>query len=137
MNERSVRTIYRITTGVVCAVAAFSAVNFSLAHPIGPGNFGPGGAFTHLGLPRWFKLELTSAKILGVLAFLLPGVPRKAKEFAYFGFGLTFVSASIAHASSGDAIWLRLDPLIFFAVLLVSYLSFHRLRRASRVAGVS
>jgi hypothetical protein len=131
MSTRTLRIVHRVSTGIVCAVGVFSAINFSLAHPIGPAaeNFGPGGAFAHLGLPTWFKVELTAAKILGVLALLIPGVPAKVKEFAYFGFGLTFVSAAIAHAGSGDGIAFRLDPLIFFGVLLVAYGSFLRLQR--------
>jgi len=110
MSTRQIKTIYWVTTGIVCAVVAFSVVNFSLDHPIGPGTYGRGGTFAHLGLPPWFKVELTTAKILGLIAFLVPGIPRKAKEFAYFGFALTFVSASIAHASSGDGIWFRINP---------------------------
>jgi hypothetical protein len=31
-----------------------------------------------------------------------PSVPRKVKEFAYFGFAVTLISASVAHFSSGD-----------------------------------
>src|SRR4249920_2521112 len=37
------------------------------------------------------------AKILGVLALLIPSIPARIKEFAYFGFGITLISASIAH----------------------------------------
>ena len=65
---------YWLTTGAVCAVMAFSAVNFNLKEPLGPMK----GAFTHLGYPSYFRIELTAAKALGVLALLLPGVPRKA-----------------------------------------------------------
>jgi len=130
MSISRIRTVYWITTGIVCAVVAFSVVNFSLSHPIGPVNYGPEGPFGHLGLPHWFKLELTTAKILGLIAFLVPGVPFKLKEFAYFGFALTFASASIAHASSGDGILFRIDPLIFLGVLAISYACFHRLRLA-------
>jgi hypothetical protein len=126
MSTRRIKAVYRVTTGIVCAVVAFSVVNFSLARPIGPMEYGPEGPFGHLGLPHWFKVELTTAKILGLVAFLVPGVPPKAKEFAYFGFGLTFVSASIAHASSGDGFWFRVDPLIFLGVLVVSYWAWRR-----------
>jgi hypothetical protein len=51
-------------------------------------------------------------------------VPRKVKEFAYFGFGLTFVSAGIAHFAVGDPIFFVVDPLIFFGILIVSYVHF-------------
>jgi hypothetical protein len=79
------------------------------------------GAFKHLGLPDYFRIELTVAKVLGVFALLIPNVPRKAREFAYFGFGLTLISACIAHLATGDPIFFALDPLIFFGALIVSY----------------
>ena len=72
--------VYWLTTGAVCGVMAFSAVNFNLKEPLGPMK----GAFTHLGFPSYFRIELTIAKALGVLAMLVPGVPPKVKEFAYF-----------------------------------------------------
>jgi hypothetical protein len=50
----------------------------------------------------------------------------------YFGFGITLVSASIAHLSCGDGILFVLDPLIFLCVLVVSYLYF--LKAASRTS---
>ena len=111
---------YWVTTGAVCAVMAFSAVNFNLKEPLGPMK----GAFTHLGYPSYFRIELTAAKALGVLALLLPGVPRKAKEFAYFGFGITLVSASIAHFSVGDPALFVIDPLLFLSALVASYALF-------------
>jgi DoxX-like family len=47
------------------------------------------GAFAHLGLPDWFRIELTVAKILGALALLIPGVPTGSKAFAYAGFTIS------------------------------------------------
>jgi len=122
MNRTSRRDtiIYWLTTGAVCAVMAFSAVNFNLKEPLGPMK----GAFTHLGYPSYFRIELTTAKVLGLLAMLVPGVPRKAKEFAYFGFAITLVSASIAHLSVGDPVIFAIDPLLFLSSLIVSYLYF-------------
>ena len=111
------RTIYWITTAIVCSVMVFSAINFNLRNPLGPMK----GAFAHLGLPDYFRIELTIAKILGVLALLMPNVPYTIREFAYFGFGITLVSASIAHFSSGDGLMFIVDPLIFLSLLIVSY----------------
>jgi len=87
----------------------FSAMKFNLANPLGPMK----GAFTHLGFPSYFRIELTTAKALGVLALLIPGIPRKVKEFAYFGFAITLISASIAHFSVGDSLPFVVDPLLF------------------------
>lgn len=121
-KSRNADLIYWTTTGVVCAVMVYGAINFNLANPLGPMK----GAFKHLGLPDYFRIELTVAKVLGVLAILMPIVPRKVKEFAYFGFGLTFISAGIAHFATGDPIFFVVDPLIFFGVLIVSYVYFNR-----------
>jgi hypothetical protein len=51
-----------------------------------------------------------------LLALLIPSVPLKIKEFAYFGFGITLLSAGIAHFARGDArlsVFFIIDPLFF------------------------
>jgi hypothetical protein len=58
-------------------------------------------AFTHLGFPAYFRVELSWAKFAG-LAVLLAPVPARVKEWAYAGFAITLVSALIAHFSVGD-----------------------------------
>src|SRR5437868_12488911 len=58
-------------------------------------------AFTHLGFPDYFRVELSCAKLLGVLLLLAP-VPARLKEWAYAGFAITLGSALIAHFSVGD-----------------------------------
>jgi len=96
-------------------LCSHSIINFTFNDHF-PFSNGPEGAFVHLGLPQYFKIELTTAKILGVLALLIPNVPFKIKEFAYFGFGITLISASIAHFARGDArlsVLFIIDPLFF------------------------
>jgi DoxX-like family len=117
------RVIYWIATGLVAAVMVYSAINFNLKNPLGPMK----GAFRHLGYPDYFRIELTTAKALGVLALLIPIVPLRIKEFAYFGFGITLISAAIAHFSVGDAFFFVIDPLFFLGALITSYVYFHRL----------
>ena len=58
-------------------------------------------AFTHLGFPDYFRVELAWAKLLGVVLLLAP-VPARLKEWAYAGFAITLGSALIAHLSVGD-----------------------------------
>src|SRR5512141_25278 len=58
-------------------------------------------AFTHLGFPAYFRVELSWAKLLGVVLLLAP-VPARLKEWAYAGFAITLGSALIAHFSVGD-----------------------------------
>ena len=58
-------------------------------------------AFTHLGFPDYFRVELSLAKFLGVVLLLAP-VPARLKEWAYAGFAITLGSALIAHLAVGD-----------------------------------
>ena len=90
------------------------------------------GAFAHLGMPDYFRIELTAAKTLVVLALLMPGVPFKAKEFAYAGFAITLISASIAYFSSGDSLPFVIDPLLFLGALITSYVYFNKLNGTLR-----
>lgn len=122
------RTIYWATTGIIAALMLWSAYNFA---------FDPEqkDAFRHLGLPSWFRWELTVAKALGALALLVPAVPARIKEFAYFGFGLTIVSADIAHLSSGDPAWFIAPHATFLGILVVSYVYRHKLVPAPPARG--
>ena len=58
-------------------------------------------AFTQLGFPDYFRVELAWAKLLGVVLLLAP-VPARLKEWAYAGFAITLGSALIAHFAVGD-----------------------------------
>lgn len=58
-------------------------------------------AFTHLGFPAYFRIELSWAKLLGVVLLLAP-VPARLKEWAYAGFAIDLGSALIAHVAVGD-----------------------------------
>ena len=58
-------------------------------------------AFTHLGFPAYFRVELSLAKFLGILLLLAPTPPR-LKEWVYAGFAIDLASALVAHFSVGD-----------------------------------
>ena len=83
-------------------------------------------AFIHLGFPAYFRVELSWAKLLGVLLLLAP-VPVRLKEWAYAGFAINLASALIAHFSVGDGpmAW---GPAAATGVLWgLSYFSWRRL----------
>jgi hypothetical protein len=119
------KAIYWISTGIIAVLMFSSALNFAF-------NESQKDAFQHLGLANWFRIELTAAKLLGVLALVVPMTPALMREFAYFGFGLTIVSADIAHLSSGDSAWFVLPHAFVFVTLVVSYVFFHKLDVARR-----
>src|SRR3954452_24289155 len=58
-------------------------------------------AFTHLGFPAYFRVELSWAKLLGVVLLLAP-VPARLKEWVSAGFAIDLASALVAHFSVGD-----------------------------------
>ena len=74
-------------------------------------------AFTRLGFAsNAFRVELSWAKIAGVVVLLIPIVPARLKEWAYAGFAINLVSALIAHSSISDR------PAAFFPSTLTSVL---------------
>lgn len=119
MSSRRFTVLYWTTTGLIAALMLWSAYNFY---------FTAAGraAFEHLRLPNYFRLELTVAKTLGALALIAPGVPSRIKELAFFGFGITILSAIVAHSANGDGWTHVVDPLIVFAVLFASYVSYEK-----------
>jgi hypothetical protein len=58
-------------------------------------------AFTHLGFPDYFRVQLSCAKFVGVVLLLAP-VPARLKEWAYAGFAIDLGSALIAHLALDD-----------------------------------
>ena len=90
-------------------------------------------AFTHLGFPAYFRVELSWLKLAGILVLLLPA-PDRLKEWAYAGFAITLGSALIAHLSVGDGpaqwSWAAATAVLW----AVSYF-FFRKRQEPLVAG--
>src|SRR5262245_3562144 len=86
--------------------------------------------FTHLGFPDYFRVELSWAKLLGVVLLLAP-VSARLKEWAYAGFAITLASALIAHFSLGDGpeVWVWAAATI--VLLGLSYFFWVRLQSAA------
>jgi DoxX-like family len=85
-------------------------------------------AFARLGFPAdFFCIELSWAKVAGVVVLLMPTIPGRFKEWAYAGFAFNLVSALIAHASIRD-IPLAFVPSTVASVLwVISYVLWRRL----------
>jgi hypothetical protein len=119
MNKNKI--IYWTTTGIISAMMFFSAFSY-LTNP------DMKAAFVHLGFPDYFRIELAILKVFGALALLIPIISDKIRSFAYFGFAITFVSASIAHSASGDPISAVVTPLVFLVILGVSYTFYGKIK---------
>ncbi len=116
------KIIFWISTALTAFMMLFSAFNYFT-------NPGMKAGFPHLGFPDYFRIELGTAKVLAAIALLLPIAPALLKELAYAGLAITFVSATIAHAASGDPAAMVVSPLIFLAVLATSYIYYREITK--------
>jgi hypothetical protein len=95
-NFKSKTVLYWIVTAIFCLQVGFTAWAQLRLPQVAE-------MFTHLGFPAWFRVELSWAKLIGVLLLLAP-VPARLKEWAYAGFAITLASALIAHFAVGDGL---------------------------------
>jgi len=114
VSSKAPGVAYWVVTALFSLMMAFSAFAY-LTQPM------MAQAFKHLGFPSYFRVELAVAKLLGVVALLAP-VPDRIKEWAYAGFGITLVSAVIAH-SAVDGPAKAAPPVIAAVLLIASYMT--------------
>lgn len=111
--------VYWILTALFCLQMSFTAYAQLRLPQVAE-------AFTHLGFPAYFRVELSWAKLLGVVLLLAP-VPARLKEWAYAGFAIDLASAIIAHLALGDGPeawgWAAATGLLW----ALSYFSWRRL----------
>src|SRR6476646_214278 len=93
-SSRARAIVYWIVTALFCLQIGFTAYAQLRLPQVAE-------MFTHLGFPAYFRVELSWAKLLGVVLLLAP-VPPRLKEWAYAGFAINLASALIAHMSVGD-----------------------------------
>ena len=90
---------------------------------------------SHLGYPDYFRVAFTFFKVLGAILLILPQVSRRLKEWAYAGFTFDFLFAFISIAAvDGLGSGLTYFPLVVLAVLMVSYVCYHRLKDSKTIA---
>jgi len=115
---KTIKITYWTATVIIALMMVFTAYSYFTSPQIAQ-------AFQHLGFPDYFRVELAIAKLIGAIVLLAP-IASRIKEWAYAGFGITFISAFIAHAASGDKAGVVMTP-IFLALLAVSYIAWHKL----------
>ena len=107
---------YWISTGLLTALMLFSAITNILSHPDAI------TLFNHLGYPDYIIPFIGVAKLLGVIAILVPGFPR-ITEWAYAGFAIDLTGAMYSTFSVGDPVS---SFLIFYLLLFGSYFCYHK-----------
>lgn len=115
---------YWISTSLVALMMAYSSFAYLTKPEMSI-------AFHHLGFPDYFRIELAVGKLIGAVLLLIP-ISIRYKEWIYAAFSIVFVSAFIAHTASGDPVNYRAMPLIFLGILILSYITYHRLKIDSK-----
>ena len=80
----------------------------------------------HLGYPEYFGNALVVFKIVGVVALVIPQVPKRVKEWAYAGFAFNFIFATISHATIDGINGQTFFPLVVLAILAISYIYYQK-----------
>ena len=111
-----------IVTGLMAAFMLLSAVPDVLRIPDAL------LVFKHLGYPPYLLVFLGTAKILGVVAVLIPGLPR-IKEWAFAGLTFDVTGALYSHLSIGDPPGAWTPAVIALALVGGSYIAY-RMRRS-------
>ncbi len=81
----------------------------------------------HLGYPAYFGNALVIFKVLGVLALVIPQIPKRIKEWAYAGFAFDFIFAMISLGTVDGMSGQTFFPLLVFGVLATSYVYYHKI----------
>ena len=74
-----------------------------------------------LGYPDYFAYTLMVAKILGVIAIVLPQTPNTIKEWAYAGFFFTMSGALLSHLFLNDPLKMTLGSVFYMLMIVVSW----------------
>jgi hypothetical protein len=121
---KTTKIIYWTTTSIIC-LFSLGAIQMNSQMAIDGAN--------HLHIPRYLGLEVSIGQLVGLVLLIVPAVPARFKEWAYVGYGIMYLTALNAHTAVGDAfIPFGMMAIIFFALLLSSYLSFHKLQAAKK-----
>ena len=120
-NLKTARIIYWIPTALLALFELSGAffINSEMAKE----------GMRHLGLPEWFSWEVSIGHLIGGILLIMP-VNKRIKEWVYVAFGIDFISAFIAYATIDGLVFNTFSPLIMMALLVVSYVYYHKLQNA-------
>lgn len=117
------KILYWVFTILLIALMLFSAFG-SFVNTAGAAAFAK-----QFGYPTYLFKFLAIAKILGVVAILVPGNPR-LKEWAYAGFTFDLLGAIYSFYSIGTFPITQWAPMLFAGLIFVagSYICYHKLK---------
>ncbi|HEY4063934.1 MAG TPA: DoxX family protein [Puia sp.] len=122
---KTTNILYWIFTGLLAALMLFSGIGGLMGGPQAEAGF-----HNHLGYPMYLLAFISVAKILGVVAILVPGFPR-IREWAYAGLTFDLLGAMYSIISVGDPFSAWAPLVIGLLLLAASYTLYHKRLRAA------
>lgn len=120
---KKTKILYWVFTGLFAFIMLGSAIPDILVDPMAV------EGFKQIGYPAYLIPFLGVAKLLGVVAILIPGFPR-IKEWAYAGLIFDLLGATYSVISTGKSLSDWSPMLIFIALGAVSYIYYHKKLKA-------
>lgn len=118
---KKTKIIFWVVTGLLAAMLGIGAVYDAISAPEAVEHV------TRIGYPAYIVPFLGVAKILGIIAILVPGYPR-IKEWAYAGIFYDLLGAFYSHIAFGDGPDMWAGFIIGFVLIAVSYIYHHKLQ---------
>ncbi|WAC14510.1 DoxX family protein [Dyadobacter pollutisoli] len=116
---KKTKTIYWVFTGLVAALLGIGSVFDAISAPEAVEHI------TRIGYPVYLVPFLGVAKLLGIIAILIPGYP-KLKEWAYAGLSYDLIGAIYSHLSFGDGPKMWAGLIIGLVLIAGSYIFYHK-----------
>jgi hypothetical protein len=116
---KKIRVFYWITTILFSLLMLFSAIS-SMISPVQATEF-----FKTISMPAYLISFLSVAKLLGVIAILVPGFQR-IKEWAYAGLMYDIIGAAYCNYASGKTTAEWAPIFLFIALGFASYFLYHK-----------
>jgi uncharacterized membrane protein YphA (DoxX/SURF4 family) len=126
---KKLKIFYWIFTGLLLAGVGIGAVFNALSTPESV------EYITALGYPAYVVPFVGVAKILGLIAILIPGFPR-VKEWAYAGITFDLIAATYSLIASGRPVSEWAGMILFFILIAGSYYFYHRIRKEKELAKI-
>jgi hypothetical protein len=120
---KTTKILYWVFTVLILGLMLFSAMS-TFMMPAGGEKIA-----AQIQFPLYIFTFLAVAKILGIIAILVPGYPR-LKEWAYAGFFFDMAGATYAFIATGSPVSEWAPMIIFFIFLFGSYICYHQKLKA-------
>jgi hypothetical protein len=117
---KKTKVLYWVFTGLFAAMMLGSGIPDIILDPLAVK-----GMHHDLGYPIYFIPFIGVAKVLGVIAILIPGF-RTIKEWAYAGLIFDLIGATYSIIAAGTAAILWLPMALPLSLALASYFFYHK-----------